>query len=82
MSTALRLAHRQDLRPATPPPGFSGEVFTLPELPGAWASARNDGLHHPVTGQERPVSFDQEAVGGRTDVVLLHLGHRLVQMCM
>ncbi|MFD0203851.1 MULTISPECIES: DISARM system SNF2-like helicase DrmD [Saccharothrix] len=82
VSTALRLAHRQDLRPATPPPGFSGEVFRLPELPGAWASARNDGLRHPVTGDERPVSFDQEAVGGRTDVVLLHLGHRLVQMCM
>ena len=82
VSTALRLAHRQDLRPAPAPDGFGGEVFRLPELPGAWASARNDGLHHPVTGEERVVSFDQEAVGDRTDVVLLHLGHRLVQMCM
>ena len=81
-STALMLAHRQDLRPAKAPKGFSGDVFTVPELPGAWASARNDGLRHPVTGLERPVSFDQEAVGDRTDVVLLHLGHRLVQMCM
>ncbi|MFC4854616.1 DISARM system SNF2-like helicase DrmD [Actinophytocola glycyrrhizae] len=80
--TALRLAHRQDLRPATAPPGFAGEVFRLPQLPGAWAVARNDGLHHPVTGAERPVSFDHDAVGDRTDVVLLHLGHRLVQMCM
>ena len=35
-----------------------------------------------MTGDERPVSFDQDAVGDRTDVVLLHLGHRLVQMCM
>ncbi|PSL56581.1 SNF2 domain-containing protein [Saccharothrix carnea] len=82
VDTALKLAHRQELRPATPPPGFDGEVFRLPELPGAWAAARNDGLHHPVTGEERVVSFDQEAVAGRTDVVLLHLGHRLVQMCM
>lgn len=82
VSTALRLAHRQDLRPAPAPPGFEGEVFRLPELPGAWAAARNDGLYHPVTGEERVVSFDHEAVGDRTDVVLLHLGHRLVQMCM
>lgn len=82
VSTALKLAHRQELRPAAAPPGFVGEVYRLPELPGAWATARNDGLNHPVTGVERPVSFDQEAVGDRTDVVLLHLGHRLVQMCM
>lgn len=82
VSTALRLAHRQDLRPAQAPVDFDGPVFRLPELPGAWAAARNDGLHHPVTGAERPVSFDQDAVGDRTDVVLLHLGHRLVQMCM
>jgi superfamily II DNA or RNA helicase len=82
VSTALRLAHRQDLRPTQAPADFVGPVFRLPELPGAWASARNDGLHHPVTGTERPVSFDQDAVGDRTDVVLLHLGNRLVQMCM
>ncbi|MGQ0837145.1 DISARM system SNF2-like helicase DrmD [Actinokineospora sp.] len=82
VATALKLAHRQELRAAAPPAGFTGEVYRLPQLPGAWASARNDGLHHPVTGVERPVSFDQEAVGDRTDVVLLHLGHRLVQMCM
>lgn len=82
VATALRLAHRQELRPTQAPTGFDGEVFRLPELPGAWAVARNDGLHHPVTGVERPVSFDHVAVGDRTDVVLLHLGHRLVQMCM
>jgi len=82
VSTALRLAHNQDLHPSAPPPGLDGQVYRLPQLPGAWAAARNDGLHHPVTGAERPVSFDQDAAGGRTDVVLLHLGHRLVQMCM
>ena len=82
VSTALRLAHNQGLRPAAAPAGFAGQVYRLPPLPGAWADARNDGLLHPVTGAERPVSFDQDAVAGRTDVVLLHLGHRLVQMCM
>ncbi|GAA4539808.1 DISARM system SNF2-like helicase DrmD [Amycolatopsis samaneae] len=80
--TALRLAHRRELEPATPPKGFSAPVFRLPELPGAWASARNSGLYHALTGKERLVTFDQDAVAGRHDVVLLHLGHQLVQMCL
>ncbi len=80
--TALRLAHRKDLIDTDPPAGLSARCFRLPDLPGAWAAARNDGLRHPVTGVERPVTFDQDAVAGRTDVVLLHLGHRLVQMCL
>lgn len=81
--TGLRLAHRRDLRPAPVPEGATGPWFWLPELPGVWAAARNDGLLHPVTGAERPVTFDPDAVAGsRTDVVLLHLGHKLVQMCL
>ncbi|MGH4017275.1 MAG: DISARM system SNF2-like helicase DrmD [Pseudonocardiaceae bacterium] len=80
--TALRLAHRRELRAASPPDGFDAPVFRLPELPGAWAAARNAGLYHPLTGTERPVTFDHDAVAGRSDVVLLHLGHRLVQMCL
>lgn len=80
--TGLTLAHRKDLTPAGPPEGVRAACFRLPELPGAWADARNDGLHHPVTGAERPVTFDSEAVADRTDLVLLHLGHRLVQMCL
>jgi hypothetical protein len=80
--TALMLAHRKDLLPAEAPEGFRSPVFRLPELPGAWASARNTGLYHPLTGDERPVTFDQDAAAGRKDVVLLHLGHRLVRMCL
>ncbi|GGV42972.1 helicase SNF2 family protein [Actinomadura cremea] len=80
--TGLALAHRKDLIDAPAPDGFPARCFRLPELPGAWARARNAGLHHPVTGAERLVTFDQDAVAGRTDVVLLHLGHRLVQMCL
>ncbi len=80
--TGLLLAHRRDLIDAPTPPGALGRWFRLPELPGAWAAARNDGLLHPVTGRERPVTFDPDAAAGRTDVVLLHLGHQLVQMCL
>ncbi|MEH0821780.1 MULTISPECIES: DISARM system SNF2-like helicase DrmD [unclassified Micromonospora] len=80
--TGLRLAHRRDLVDAATPAGASGPWFRLPELPGAWAAARNDGLLHPVTGRERPITFDPDAAVGRTDVVLLHLGHQLVQMCL
>ncbi|MEU7810432.1 DISARM system SNF2-like helicase DrmD [Micromonospora chalcea] len=80
--TGLRLAHRRDLVATPTPADAAGAWFRLPELPGAWAAARNDGLLHPVTSQERPVTFDPDAAAGRTDVVLLHLGHRLVQMCL
>lgn len=77
--TGLLLAHRRDLHEVPPPDGLDARCFRLPELPGAWAEARNAGLTHPVTGKERPVTFDGDAAAGRTDVVLLHLGHRLVQ---
>jgi superfamily II DNA or RNA helicase len=81
--TALQLAHRKDLlRVPDPQPNGTARCFRLPELPGAWAHARNEGLRHPLTGAERPVVFDELAARGRTDVVLLHLGHRLVQMCL
>ncbi|MGH3769886.1 MAG: DISARM system SNF2-like helicase DrmD [Pseudonocardiaceae bacterium] len=80
--TALALAHRRELAPAQPPDGLDAPVFRLPELPGAWATARNAGLYHPVTGTERLVTFDHNAVAGRDDIVLLHLGHQLVQMCL
>ena len=80
--TALRLVHHKDLIDAVPPKGFRAACFRLPDLPGAWGDARNDGLFNPVTGQERPVTFDHDAAADRSDVVLLHLGHRLVQMCL
>ncbi|WP_156725261.1 DISARM system SNF2-like helicase DrmD [Streptomyces apocyni] len=80
--TALGLAHRKDLTEVPDPAGEGARCFRLPELPDAWAYARNEGLRHPLTGKERPAVFDQSEARGRTDVVLLHLGHRLVQMCL
>lgn len=79
--TALRLAHNKDLIDTPSPKGVKARCFKLPDLKEGWAQARNDGLRHPVSGKERPVTFDQD-YAGRTDVVLLHLNHRLVDLCL
>ncbi|QFY07942.1 hypothetical protein GBF35_15750 [Nonomuraea phyllanthi] len=79
--TALRLAHNKDLVEVPSPKGVNARCFKLPDMKEAWAQARNDGLRHPVSGKERPVTFDQD-YAGRNDVVLLHLNHRLVDLCL
>lgn len=56
-------------------------VFRLPRLVGTWQSAY-DGLAHPHTHEIRPIVFDHDLARGRDDVVLVHLNHRLVQMCL
>jgi SNF2 family DNA or RNA helicase len=56
-------------------------VWMVPELRGTWASCL-EGLRHPHTGQKRPVTFDEELARGRDDIVLAHLGHKLVQLCV
>lgn len=56
-------------------------VFRLPSLTGSWAAC-TAGLAHPHTQQIRPIVFDATLATGRDDVVLAHLNHRLVQMCL
>ncbi len=56
-------------------------VFRLPALSGSWARC-SDGLAHPLTGELRAIVFDHALADGREDVVLVHLDHRLVQMCL
>jgi hypothetical protein len=56
-------------------------VFRLPPLTGSWAAC-TAGLAHPHTQQIRPIVFDAALATGRDDVVLAHLNHRLVQMCL
>jgi superfamily II DNA or RNA helicase len=56
-------------------------VFMLPPLTGSWQLAA-DGLAHPHTKEIRPMVFDHTLSAGRDDVVLAHLNHRLVQMCL
>ena len=56
-------------------------VFDIPALTGSWAAC-TEGLPHPHTQQLRPIVFDHRLAKGRDDVVLVHLNHRLVQMCL
>ena len=53
----------------------------MPTLAGSWAAC-SEGLRHPHTGETRPIVFDHHLASGRDDVVLVHLNHRLVQMCL
>jgi hypothetical protein len=56
-------------------------VFRLPALSGSWAQCA-EGLPDPHTRAIRPIVFDSAPAAGREDVVLVHLNHRLVQMCL
>lgn len=77
----LGLAGQPPLRPLNFPGTPSGSVFAVPELPGSWGQWTSD-LRHPHTGVRRPITFDHEVAKGRDDLVLAHLDHRLVQMCL
>ncbi|KAA1054431.1 DISARM system SNF2-like helicase DrmD [Azospirillum argentinense] len=81
VKTGLALEKRPPLKPiefADAPPST---VFEMPALTGSWARCL-EGLRHPHTGKQRPITFDHEVAKGREDVVLVHLNHRLVQMCL
>jgi superfamily II DNA or RNA helicase len=86
VAVGLQLARQPGLTPATldrpaSDPTPRGPVYRMPQLTGSWARARQ-GLEHPVTGDERPVTFDDQVAAEHDDVVLVHLGHRLVQQCL
>ena len=79
--TGLALAGRPPLEPVELPGALPGTVFRMPALSGSWARCL-EGLRHPHTQKIRPISFDHAVASGRDDVVLVHLNHRLVQMCL
>lgn len=81
VNTALRLADKPPLKPIALPDAPSGTVFEMPPLSGSWARCA-EGLEHPHTHQIRPITFDHQVAKGRDDVVLVHMNHRLVQMCL
>lgn len=56
-------------------------LFQLPALQGSWSRCV-EGLEHPHTREIRPLTFDENVSRGRDDVVLVHLNHRLPQMCL
>lgn len=59
----------------------SVEAFLVPPLSATWAPCA-EGLLHPHTQNVRPITFDHALAAGRDDVVLAHLNHRLVLMCL
>lgn len=77
----LALAGRPPLEPFDLEDAPAGTVFSMPVLTGSWARCM-EGLRHPHTEKIRPITFDHEVAKGRDDVVLVHLNHRLVQMCL
>ena len=79
VEVGLKLAQQPPLIPIK----NSGDkpIFRLPALRGSWAASA-EGLEHPHTKEIRPITFDHAVTHGRDDVVLVHLNHRLVQMCL
>ena len=56
-------------------------MLHLPRLSSSWAHC-TEGLEHPHIQTIRPVVFDHALAQDRDDVVLAHLNHRLVRMCL
>lgn len=81
VKTGLALAGRPPLEPIELADAPSGSIFRMPALCGSWARCL-EGLHHPHTQKIRPITFDHAVASGRDDVVLVHLNHRLVQVCL
>jgi superfamily II DNA or RNA helicase len=81
VKTGLALDKRSPLKPIEFKDAPSGSVFEMPALAGSWARCM-EGLRHPYTEKMRPITFDHAVAKGRDDVVLVHLNHRLVQMCL
>jgi superfamily II DNA or RNA helicase len=80
VDVGLELARQPALKPV-PLRGTSHTVYQVPALSGTW-SICSEGLTHPHTQRVRPITFDHAVAAGRDDVVLVHLNHRLVQMCL
>ena len=78
--TALDITGQPALTETTLPHG-DDPVFEMPHFVGTWARC-TEGLAHPHSGQRRPITFDHQVIPGRDDVVLVHLEHRLAQMCL
>lgn len=81
VKTGLALAGKPPLEAVDLEGAPNGTIFKMPALSGSWARC-SEGLRHPHTQHIRPITFDHDVATGRDDVVLVHLNHRLVQMCL
>jgi ERCC4-related helicase len=79
VTVGLSMAGQPALVPTKTDDGKIG--FKLPRFTGSWAACA-EGLEHPHTKEIRPITFDESVSKGRDDVVLGHLNHRLLQMCL
>ncbi len=59
-----------------------GQAWTGAAAPGHVADGCSKGLEDPHSRRIRPIVFDQALVDRRSDVVLAHLNHPLVQRCL
>lgn len=80
VAVALEMAEKPPLKKIASSDTGS-DLFEVPFFTGSWAKV-SSGLEHPHTGIRRPITFDHDIAIGRDDVVLAHLNHRLVQMCL
>lgn len=81
VQVALELGRLPALVPISHPGAPEGTVFRMPAFQGTWARC-TEGLEHPHTRVRRPITFDHDVARDRDDIVLVHLNHRLVQMCL
>ena len=81
VKTGLALAGKPPLKLVKLNGAPNGTVYEMPTLTGSWARCL-EGLRHPHTQKQRPITFDHDVARNRDDVVLVHLNHRLVQMCL
>jgi superfamily II DNA or RNA helicase len=81
VEAGLALAEKPALKPVELAGAPAGTVFEMPAFSGSWARCL-EGLPHPYDQALRPITLDHEVAKGRDDVVLVHLNHRLVQMCL
>ena len=73
----LELAGQQPLQPVLDTTG----IYHLPAFKGSWVKC-TEGLPDPHTGEIRAVTFNPDLTRGKEDLVLIHLNHPLVQMCL
>jgi superfamily II DNA or RNA helicase len=81
VQVAMELADKPPLRPLSLPGVPPNRAFEVPMMAGSWERT-TAGLNHPHTLKRRPITFDHEVAKGRDDIVLAHLNHPLVQMCL
>ena len=81
-AAALELSHQPPLRRGTlTRPSGEVDVFVVPPLTRSWALTTTD-LYDPIAEVVRPITFDHQIAEDADDVVLAHLGHRLVAQAM